>query len=194
MTTTKFFLIGYMGSGKTETGKALHRMTGFPLMDMDQAIEREQGRSIPEIFESEREEGYRQIEAELLVRLCADDIAPDESSGLAGSEGLIVSCGGGVIELPQNVELLAKQTGSIFLYGQPELLFSRIKNDTHRPNAQADIADEEERFRHLCALYERREPFYRRAASHIVDIDGKTPDQIAAEILTFGRLKKNYRK
>ncbi len=195
MAITKYFLIGYMGSGKTETGKALKKSTGFRLLDMDETIEKEQHRSIPEIFEAEGEAGFRGIEGKLLARLCADhaetmngEEPPDDGKkALTEPEGgLIVSCGGGIIQLPQNVELLAKQAGSVFLYGPPELLFSRIKNDAHRPNARADIVDEEERFRHLCALYERRVPLYRRASSHIVEIEGKSPDRIAAEILSFG--------
>lgn len=196
---TNIFLIGYMGSGKTETGKALQKLTGLPLLDMDEMMEREQGCSIPAIFQRLGEAGFRQIESGLLLRLCrcpkydappvADGMEPAETEQPArlSETPLIISCGGGVVERPENIELLHANDSTFFLHGSPELLFSRIKNDTNRPNARADISDETERFSHLRSLYNKREALYRKASSHTIEIEGKSPEEIAAEILTYRR-------
>lgn len=167
---TRIFLIGSMGSGKTETGKALHRLTGLPLVDMDEVICREQGRSISDLFEQSGEQAFRKLETQLLKRLCT--LSP-----------CIVACGGGVAERSENTELLRTEGRTFFLQGSPALLFSRVKNDYNRPNIRADIADEGRRFQYFCKLCQQRDAGYRKASSHFISIEGKTPDDIAGEIL-----------
>lgn len=187
------FLIGFMGSGKTEVGKALHRLTGLPLVDMDHLIEKEQGCSIPTLFEERGEAAFRRLESDLLRRLC-DDLKPggaysplDATSGMSfqgdGFSPTIVACGGGVAELPENVKCLREAGCTFFLHGSLALLFSRIKNDRNRPNANAGIPDEKARFQQLCALYQKREANYLCACSHLISIEEKTPEEIAREIL-----------
>ena len=76
-------LIGMMGCGKSTVGRLLARRLGRELVDTDALIERRQGRSIPAIFASEGEEGFRALELEV----CRE---------LSGRQGLVIACGGGL--------------------------------------------------------------------------------------------------
>lgn len=232
---SNLFLIGFMGSGKTEVGKALRRLTGLPLVDMDHLIEKEQGCSIPTLFEERGEAAFRRLESDLLRRLCdarqscdaqrlrnarkpsdtgkfsvtgrlcntrrlcgarslCDALKPggaysplDAPSSTSfqgdGFSPTIVACGGGVAELPENVRRLRETGRTFFLHGSLALLFSRIKDDRNRPNANAKIPDEKARFQQLCALYQKREANYLCACSHLISIEEKTLEEIAREIL-----------
>lgn len=185
--TSSLFLIGFMGCGKTETGKALHGLTGLPLLDMDHVIMQEQGCSIPTLFETQGEAAFRRLESDLLVRLCRGqpfwDAPQGEDDPRDSLSPSIVACGGGIVELPENVSRLQASGRTFFLYGSLELLFSRIKDDENRPNARADISDEQAQLQHLRQLYQKRECSYRKACSHLISIEGKTPEEIAWEIL-----------
>ena len=57
-------LIGFMGTGKTSTGRILAQRLGRAFVDLDAAIEEEAGRSIPEIFAAEEEAAFRALEKE----------------------------------------------------------------------------------------------------------------------------------
>ncbi|MDB4714335.1 hypothetical protein OAF14_04375, partial [Akkermansiaceae bacterium] len=59
-------LIGFMGTGKSTIGRNLSKTFGYPLVDTDQLIVEQQGRSIPTIFKENSEEAFRDMETELL--------------------------------------------------------------------------------------------------------------------------------
>lgn len=196
----RIFLIGYMGSGKTTVSKILSRKTGAPCIDMDAEIEKAEGMAIRKLFIKYGEHEFRNKEAELLDKLShvssAIDIMAGESTGTQKvldniskyesfanrQEALIISCGGGIILDDLNRKILNRQC-TIFLVADPELLFQRVNGDANRPFAFMDICDEEERRQRFLALYEKRQPLYQEAASIIVHTDGKSPEEIAEEIL-----------
>ncbi len=62
-------LIGFMGTGKSTIGRNLSRTFGYPLIDTDQMIEEQQGRPIPDIFATDGEDVFRDIETEVLRSL-----------------------------------------------------------------------------------------------------------------------------
>ncbi len=196
----RIFLIGYMGSGKTTVSELLSRRTGISCIDMDQEIEKAEGMPIRKMFIKYGEHEFRNKESELLDKLChvfsAVDILAGEVSGeqkvlnkvskyeafADRKEDLIVSCGGGVILDDLNRKILNRQY-TIFLEASPETLFLRVNGDANRPFAFMDIHDEEERRRKFLELYKKREPLYKEAASVIIRTDGKSPEEIAEEIL-----------
>lgn len=120
--------------------------------------------------------------------------APDRASGQSPiktskyaafadrPEDLIVSCGGGIILDDLNRKILNRQY-TIFLEADPKTLFERVNGDTDRPFAFMDVADEAVRRQKFLDLYKKREPLYKEAASVIIQTDGKTPEEIAGEIL-----------
>lgn len=76
-------LIGMMGCGKSTVGRLAAEKLGLAFVDTDERIERASGRTIPEIFASEGEEGFRAREL-------------DVSRALAREGGLVIACGGGL--------------------------------------------------------------------------------------------------
>ena len=197
----RIFLIGYMGSGKTTVSKVLSEKTGAAWIDMDQEIEKAEGMPTRTIFIKFGEHEFRNMESELLDKLChvksAADILAGEDTGMQKvldkvskydafshmDENLIVSCGGGIILDSLNRKILHRQY-TIFLEADPEQLFERVNGDSNRPFAFMDVADEDERRQKFLDLYKKREPLYKEAASVTIQTDGKTPEEISEEILT----------
>lgn len=196
----RIFLIGYMGSGKTTISKILSSRTGAACVDMDAEIEKAEEMTIRKMFIKHGEHEFRNKESELLDQLChvtsAVDLLAGEETGekkvldkvskyesfAHRQENLIVSCGGGVILDDLNRQILHRQY-TIFLEASPELLFERVSGDTSRPLAFMDIPDEAERLRKFVERYQEREALYKDAATVTVQTDGKTPEEIAEEIL-----------
>jgi shikimate kinase len=63
------YIIGFMGSGKTTTGKKLASMLGWSFIDLDKKIEEHAGTKIPEIFSRYGEDYFRKIESEVLRKM-----------------------------------------------------------------------------------------------------------------------------
>ncbi len=158
-------LIGFMGAGKTSVGRAYADATDSPLLDTDQMIEAEAGMTISDIFAVQGEPAFRQTETRVLLKL------------LAETDRAVISVGGGLPLLEQNRVLLKELGTVVFLRVQPETVLERLKGDTTRPLLMGENV--EQRVRELLAY---RNPLYQMAAHRIIDVDGKTPEEIAAEI------------
>ena len=89
----RIFLIGPMGSGKTTVGRRLASMLGKTFYDTDNEVEAKTGVNIAYIFDVEGEEGFRKREAAALLEK-------------AQLDNIIISTGGGIIELKENREVL----------------------------------------------------------------------------------------
>ena len=157
------YLVGMMGSGKSTAGRHLAELLGYRFLDADNSIEQVAGCSIPEVFASEGEAGFRQLEAAVLNQI-------------ASWHSLVVATGGGVVTRPDNWGQL-HQGVVIWLDAPEELLLERLSDPTPRPLLQAD--DPAAR---LAALLAERRPLYAQADLHIVQ-DGRAADQVAVQIL-----------
>ena len=152
-------LTGMMGCGKTTVGGLLARRLGRELADTDLLIEARTGRSIPDLFAREGEERFRALELEL----CRE---------LAGREGLIVACGGG-LPLRDGAISALKENGLVFwLDRDPGETYDGL-DVSGRPLAQGGRED-------FLRRYRDRAPVYRRWADHTVR--AKSP-QIAAALI-----------
>jgi shikimate kinase len=158
------YLVGMMGSGKSTAGRHLAELLGYRFLDADQSIEQVAGRTIPAIFASDGEAGFRDLEAAVLNQI-------------ASWHSLVVATGGGVVTRPENWGQM-RQGVVIWLDAPDELLLERLSADpTPRPLLQAD--DPAGR---LAALMAERRPLYAQADLHILQ-DGRSPEQVAAQIL-----------
>ena len=152
-------LIGMMGCGKTTVG----RLLGLELVDTDALIEQREGRSIPDIFAREGEAYFRALE----LALCRE---------LAGREGLVIACGGG---LPLQDEAIAalKQNGLVFwLDRDPGESYYGL-DVSGRPLAQGGRED-------FLARYSMRSPIYHRWADFII-VKPETPQYAENRISTI---------
>lgn len=161
------FLIGFMGTGKTTVSSQLAECLSLPAIEMDQQIEEESAMKIPDIFEKYGEEYFRDLETALIQKICKEDAA-------------VVSCGGGAVLRKENTETM-RQTGVIVLLtASPETVLKRVKSDTSRPNLKGHMSKEG-----IGHLMDARRQFYEEAADLTISTDGKSKEEIAAEILTF---------
>jgi shikimate kinase len=90
----------------------------------------------------------------------------------------------------ENNELLQKHGKIVFLRASISTLSARLKTDSERP-LLATNNTLENRLRELLAV---RTPIYERVADYIVDVDGKTPEEIAEEIIKVCKVKRLKRK
>ena len=158
------YLVGMMGSGKSTAGRHLAEALGYRFVDADTTLEQAAGRSIPELFASDGEAGFRELEAAVLNQI-------------ASWHSLVVATGGGVVTRPQNWGQL-RQGVVIWLDAPEELLLQRLAADpTPRPLMAS--ADPGER---LARLLAERRPLYAQADLHILQ-DGRGPEAVAQQVL-----------
>lgn len=158
-------LIGFMGAGKTSIGSYYSQKQGWPLLDMDHLIEEKAGMEIWQIFAIQGEDAFRVIETEVLKSLLAD------------TERAVISVGGGLPLRVENQEILKLLGTVIFLRVSRDTVLERLAGDTTRPLLQG-----ENKTRKVDDLMAYRNPIYEQLAHVIIDVDGKTPQQIADEI------------
>lgn len=159
-------LIGYRGTGKSEVGRRLARQLGMGLIGMDADIVRRAGMSIPDLVEKFGWPKFRDLETA-------------EARKLAERDNLVIDTGGGIIERPENIEVLQANARIFWLKAEVETIVARIQAGTERPALTPGKTFTEE----VAEVLERRTPKYRSAAHHEIATDARTPDQIAAEIV-----------
>ena len=159
-------LTGFMGSGKTTAGIRLSYRLRLPLLDTDKWIEKEEGRTISEIFALQGEETFRKMETSALRTLLE----------LEGEQ--IISTGGGLPMREENRELLKKLGTVVFLRIKPETVYDRLKGDNTRP-----LLKKAGPMKEIRRLLELRKPVYQECADITVDVDGKDFEEIISEII-----------
>lgn len=145
----RIILIGYMGAGKTTIGKALAQELGVTFYDLDWYISSRMRKTIAQIFEERGEDGFRQIERNMLHEV-------------AEFEDVIISCGGGTPCFFDNIDYMNQQAPVVYLKAEPEVLYKHLamsKND--RPLLRGK--SKEELITFIREQLEKRNPFYTKA-------------------------------
>lgn len=158
-------LVGMMGAGKTFIGKALK--DSYPqmkLIDLDELIENKQQIKISEIFKTKGEAFFRDLETNYIKTLCK-------------SENQIISLGGGAFEREENRKILNENGYTVYLKAPADVLFERIKNETHRPLLQQGFGVEK-----VEEILSKREKNYEKALI-VVDTSEKSSYNIISEIM-----------
>ena len=118
----KIYLVGFMGCGKSAIGRRLSYFLKMPYYDMDHEIVRQQGMSIPEIFEKYGEVRFREIETEFLQNF--------------RDEACIIATGGGVAISEKNRKIMRRSGLVFFLDAKFDDIYMRIRHDKNRPIVQ----------------------------------------------------------
>lgn len=158
-------LIGFMGCGKSTIGIRLSYRLRRVVEDTDKRIEREQKKLVKEIFAESGENFFRDLETDLLRRMC-------DEKGFK-----IIATGGGLPVREANRKLLRRLGKVIYLRAKPETIYKRLKNDTTRPLLQG-----ENPLLKIETLLSERAEIYEDAADIIIDVDDKNIEQILTEI------------
>jgi shikimate kinase len=162
MAADNIVLVGFMGAGKSVSGRLLARRLGRCFVETDDMIVSRDGRSIPEIFRIDGEETFRRLEAETLeaLRLKSRDV---------------IATGGGLPCRDGRMEALRALGIVVWLRGDLGVLLERAGRIGGRPMLERSPAEVE-------ALYRSREPYYARA--HVtIDTAGLGVDQVVSRVL-----------
>ena len=152
-------ITGFMGTGKTTTGRVLAEKLNRPFVDMDDLIIERAGKSIPKIFAEDGEPVFRTLERDILQEL-------------AQTGGQVIATGGGALVADANRQLMKGATFLVCLTAVPEVIESRLSRDgAGRPLAQG-----------------WRELLDKRASAYAdipiqIDTSNRQPQQVAEEII-----------
>lgn len=153
----KIYFIGFMGSGKSTTGKKLAASMGWSFIDLDKKIEEETGKTIPEIFSYHGEDYFRKVEAEVL-------------RSLKSHKETIIATGGGAPCHSDNMSFMLETGLTVYLKLTPIQLKDRLSGSkTERPLIKGLSSEE------LLSFIEKklviREGYYSQAIIQINDFD-----------------------
>lgn len=143
------FFVGFMGAGKTTLVRNLGELFKRKYLDTDYLVSRLAHKSVAELYKHEGVRGYRQCETQVLKRLKKE-------------QSCLVSCGEGIVELPENFTLLKEMGKVVYLNISLDDSLAQIKARAHRPL----LGDYQE----VSELYRHREPLYRAVADYEVPV------------------------
>jgi shikimate kinase len=158
------YLIGMMGAGKTTIGQQLAASLGYQFFDTDSVVEQATGQSVSDLFATQGEPAFRQLETQVLAELST-------------YRRLVIATGGGIVLERSNWSYL--QHGVIIWLDVPvATLFDRLKSDTTRPLLQTV-----DPLARLQTILEARQPLYQQADLQISITSEESPQAIANRIL-----------
>ena len=158
-------LIGFMGAGKSTISDYLSTMFAMEVVEMDQEIVKEEGMSIPDIFEVHGEQYFRDLETNLLIEMQA-------------RKNVVISCGGGTPLRECNVVEMKKNGRVVLLTASPETIFDRVKDSHDRP-----VIENNKNVPFIADLMEKRRAKYEAAADIVINTDGKSIIEVCEELV-----------
>jgi shikimate kinase len=159
------FLCGMMGSGKTSVGRNLADKMDVPFYDIDHLIEQKAGKSIPDLFETDGEEFFRNLEKQALIEASRD---------LYG----VVALGGGSLQNQHLTDHIKLSGWLIYLQTSEADIEKRLQHQTGRPLLE-NVTNLSEK---ISSLMKQRIPYYSQA--HLtVDTSGLTAGEVSEIII-----------
>ncbi len=157
------FLIGMMGSGKSQTGPNLAKMLNYAFVDTDEVIEKASKQSIVTIFEKEGEAAFRDIEKQVLKEI-------------SQHHSLVIATGGGLVTLPENWGIL-HQGIVIWLDLDEKRSIKRLESD----HQKRPLLIKDDLSKTFSQIYENRKPMYAESDLRII-VEEQTPFEVATMI------------
>ena len=156
MKADKLYLVGFMGAGKTTVARAIGKLTGWRVEDIDQRIEAREHRTVASIFSQQGEPYFRQLE-----RLALGELLP--------LRHVVIATGGGTFVEPDNRALMLADGAVAWLDLSLAQVIARVPADGRRPLASDRVQMEQ--------LFARRQLAY--AQAHVrVDASRPVPEVV----------------
>ena len=157
------FLIGMMGSGKSQTGPDLANLLDYAFVDIDDVIEKASKQSIAAIFEKDGEKGFRDLEKQVLKEIIQH-------------HSLVIATGGGLVTVPENWGIL-HQGIVVWLDLDIKRSIKRIQND----DKKRPLLDNDDLHKTFSQIYENRKPMYLESDLRI-QVEDQSSYEVAAMI------------
>ena len=155
-------LVGPMGAGKTTVGRILAERWGVAMRDTDADVEASIGKTVQDVFVDEGEEAFRALEKQAVA------------TALAEHDGVLSLGGGAVLDPDTRAALTGRPV--VFLRVGLADASRRVGLGQGRPLLLGNVRSR------IRTLLEERTPVYESVATLVVETDGRTPAEIAAEI------------
>ncbi len=149
-------LTGMPGSGKSTVGRILAQALGRELVDSDTEVVRLARKSIPELFAQRGEDGFRELESQVIAQL-------------SQRTGVVIATGGGAVLRTENIRRL-RQNGRLYFLDRP---LEDLVPTSDRPLSRDKDA--------LSQRYKERYPRYLNCADRVIPVAGG-PESVAAAI------------
>ena len=157
------FLIGMMGSGKSQTGPVLAKMINYAFVDTDDVIEKASKTSISSIFEKDGEKVFRDVEKQVLKEI-------------SQHHSLVIATGGGLVTLPENWGILHQ---GIVVWLDLDLKRSIKRLESDKKKRPLLIGDD--LAKNFSQIYESRKPIYSESDLRI-EVEDQSPYEVAIMI------------
>lgn len=172
---TNIALIGFMGTGKSTVGRLVAEQLKFDLLDTDALIEERSGKKITEIFAKNGEPAFRELESQLVEEL-------------SKRTRVVISTGGGLPTNPANLASLKTHALVVCLWANPENIFARVREQSHRP-----LLNDPDPLGKIRSLLASREQFYKQA-DVLLNSDLRSAREVAQQVINQFRLVTRPRK
>lgn len=164
----RIYLVGFKNSGKTTTGERLARKLGFDFVDLDGLIEKNDGRTVPEIFTQDGEDEFRRKEQEALHQT-------------GQMENIVVATGGGVPRFFDNMSFMKREGVTIYLQLDKDTLIGRLKEAAKdRPIVKGKTTAQIREY--VNDLYSKYEHLYLQS-SYVVNSRDILPNDLVNKII-----------
>lgn len=172
MSQIKVVLIGLPGSGKSTFGRKLAKEMSVDFLDLDQLIELREKKKIPEIFNQNGEDVFRNLETKTLEET------------IENNQSFVLASGGGCPCFNDNMSLIKERTTSVYLDLPVESIANRLNNSQYQRRPMFEGMDKGQILEKVNQLKLEREPFY-----NLADIK-LTGEDFSAEILIYELIRQ----
>jgi|SouAtlMetagenome_1021521.scaffolds.fasta_scaffold08227_2 shikimate kinase len=154
------FIVGFMASGKSTFGKRVAIELGYQFIDTDKEIERQEGKTIPQIFEEEGEQYFRRLEMKFLKSVSDFKV------------NTVFSTGGGMACNQYRINRMLNLGKLIYLEIDVKSVINRLKNAKQKRPLLSNLS-EDDLSKKINSMLNKRKKYYEQASQSISALNAK---------------------